>query len=162
MTPLVGALGLLLVGAGCGSPAFDESSSTSTAGAEAGGRREVMGGLTVELRVPASVHAGDTLSTTMLVENGSGRPIEDANCGLSNTRHALVPEAEPDAELWSWTMTQCAGPFTYVVGFRDEWVGPTFAASDRSGVPLPPGDYVAAWDVQGERFQYPVTVLPPA
>jgi hypothetical protein len=45
-------------------------------------------------------------------------------------------------------------------GFKDEYDGPTFPATTRTGEPLPPGDYVAAMEISGlsERLEYNVAV----
>lgn len=119
---------------------------------------EVLGGLTVKLTVPPSVQAGGELNTTMHVENRSGDPVTDPACRLSSTRHALIPVDQPDAELWMVTVTDCGGPVTYEPGAVDDFAGPTFRAATKYGDALPPGDYLAAWEVDGQRLEYPVEV----
>ena len=94
----------------------------------------------------------------MHVENRSGSPVTDPGCQLSNTRHALIPVDQPDAELWTVTMTDCGGPFAYEPGVVDDFTGPTFQAAAKNGDPLPPGDYLAVWEVDGQRLEYPVEV----
>ena len=119
---------------------------------------EVFGGLSVSLLVPPSIQTGGELDTTMHVENRSGSPVTDPGCQLSNTRHALIPVDQPDAELWTVTMTDCGGPFAYEPGVVDDFTGPTFQAAAKNGDPLPPGDYLAVWEVDGQRLEYPVEV----
>ena len=50
--------------------------------------------------------------TTVSAEYRSGGPVSDPGCQLANTRHALVPVHDPEAQLWMVTETDCAGPFT--------------------------------------------------
>jgi hypothetical protein len=119
---------------------------------------EVLGGLSVKLLVPSSIETGGEVSTTMHVENRSGSPVTDPGCRLSNTRHALISVDQPDAKLWIVTTTDCGGPFTYEPGVIDDFGGPTFPAATKYGDPLPPGDYLAVWEVDGQRLQYPVEV----
>src|SRR3546814_20255362 len=101
---------------------------------------EVFGGLSVSLLVPPSVKTGGELNTTMHVENRSDSPVTDPGCQLSNTRHALIPVDQPDADLWTVTMTDCGGPFAYEPGVVADFPGPTFQAPTTTGNPPPPGD----------------------
>jgi len=141
-------------------PQSDPAATTEAAPGQAGvpAEAEVFGGLSVSLLVPPSVQTGGELTTTMHVENRSESPVTDPGCQLSNTRHALIPVDQPDAELWTVTMTDCGGPFVYEPGVVDDFTGPTFQAATKDGDPLPPGDYLAAWEVDGQRLEYPVEV----
>lgn len=141
------------------SPPPDPTTTAAGAGpADVPAEAEIFGGLSVKLVVPSSVRAGGELNTTMRVENRSGSPVTDPGCRLSNTRHALIPVDQPDAELWMVTMTDCGGPFTYEPGVADDFTGPTFQAVTQDGDPLPPGDYLATWEVEDQRLEYPVEV----
>lgn len=135
------------------------SQPVRTAPGPAPSRQEVLGGLTVELIVPATVRSGSKIRTAVRAVNESGHPVIDPRCVLGNSRSALVPVEEPDAELWGRTMTQCADQHTYEPGASEEFGGPSFPATDMFGSPLPVGEYLASWEVDGKRFQYPVTVL---
>ncbi|HEY9558943.1 MAG TPA: hypothetical protein VIR58_19565 [Acidimicrobiales bacterium] len=142
------------------SPQSDPVATTEAAAGQADvpAETEVFGGLSVSLLVPPSVKTGGELNTTMHVENRSDSPVTDPGCQLSNTRHALIPVDQPDADLWTVTMTDCGGPFAYEPGVVDDFTGPTFQAATNNGDPLPPGDYLAAWEMDGHRLEYPVEV----
>lgn len=142
------------------SPQPDPTTTTEAGGgrADVPAHAEVFGGLSVRLLVPPSVQTGGELNTTMHIENRSDSPVTDPGCQLSNTRHALIPVDQPDAELWTVTMTDCGGPFAYEPGVVDDFAGPTFQAATKDGHPLPPGDYLAVWEVDGQRLEYPVGV----
>jgi hypothetical protein len=120
--------------------------------------------ITIELRVPETVASGDELPTTMAVENPSDHAITDPGCEVSSYRYGLVPEDEPDSDLWQGVTVACEGPFTMEPGYRAEFDGPAFVAATRYGVPLDPGEYVATveWFVGlSQRLTYPVTVTEP-
>jgi hypothetical protein len=91
--------------------------------------------LTVELRVPETVASGDELPTTMVVESPSDHGITDPACELASYRYGLVPEGEPDSDLWQAVVVACDGPFTMAPGYKAEFDGPTFIAATRYGVP---------------------------
>ena len=120
--------------------------------------------LTIELRVPETVASGEELSTTMLVENPSDQTITDPACERPSYRYGLVPEDEPDSDLWQFVLVDCDGPFTMEPGYHAEFDGPTFIAATRYGVPLDPGEYIATVEWPAGLFQrltYPVTVTEP-
>ncbi len=119
---------------------------------------EVLGGLTVELIVPPSVRSGGSLQTTMRAENKSEQPVTDPGCQLGAARFGLLPVEDPDGGLWQGYTVDCGGPFTYEPGASEEYTGFAFRATDAYGTPLTPGDYLAAWEVDGKRLLYSVTV----
>lgn len=122
---------------------------------------EVLSGLSIELVGPLSVRPGGELMTTLHVENRSGGPVIDPGCQLGSTAHALVPVDNPGAELRGITVVDCGGPFTYEVGAVEDFAGPTFVASTKVGDPLPPGNYHAAVEIDGQRLAYPVEITSP-
>src|SRR5919106_6949467 len=74
--------------------------------------------LAIELRVPETVASGDELPTTMVVENPSDHAITDPGCEVSSYRYGLVPEDEPDSDLWQGVTVACEAPFTMEPGTR--------------------------------------------
>jgi hypothetical protein len=150
----------------CGTAASDEPTSA------AGGRRvEVttplyaggpLDGLTVTLElVRTTVPSGGRTRSTFTIENRTDQPITDPGCRFAAAAHDLIPADEPDAELSRAAVVDCAGPFTFTPGYRDRYTGPDFIAAHMvEGEPMPPGEYLAAVDIQGfsERLSVPVLV----
>lgn len=120
----------------------------------------IFDGLTIWLTVPPTVRSGETLDVTLHAENRTESPVTDPGCQLVGTGSALIPDDEPDAELWLVSVVDCGGPYVYEPGMVDESTGPTFIAATKYGDPLPPGDYLAAWEVDGQRLEYPVEIVP--
>ena len=120
----------------------------------------IFDGLTVQLTVPPTVRSGETLDVTLHAENRTESPVTDPGCQLVGTGSALIPVGEPDAELWLVSVVDCGGPYVYEPGMVEESTGPTFIAATKFGDALPPGDYLAAWEVDGQRLEYPVEVVP--
>lgn len=115
--------------------------------------------ISVEL---ASVHvtSGETLASSLVVENPSAKTVIDPDCSIGGGRYALVPVDDPDAEVWVQVTVDCGGPNRMEPGYREESSGPDFPAHTKYGDPLPPGEYLAVLEVQGlsQRLEYPVTV----
>ncbi len=122
---------------------------------------EVFGGLSVELVVPSAVESGAEVPTRLRVANRSDGPLTDPGCALSSGRYALIPVDDVSAELWVQPVVDCGGPYTYEVGAAEEYDGPGFIAASKLGEPLPPGRYLAAWEVNDQRLEYPITVTAP-
>lgn len=117
--------------------------------------------LTIELRLESTeVEAGGQIESEVLIRNDSDRPVTDPGCLLYAPRFALVPEDDPDAELWGAIVVDCSGPATMHPGEDERASGPTFRAADKYGEPLPPGDYLAVMDLERRRqdIVVPVTV----
>jgi hypothetical protein len=117
--------------------------------------------LAIELRVPESAATAEELPTTMALANPSDHAITDPACERPSYRYALVPESEPDSDLWQAVIVDCGGLFTMEPGYKAEFDGPTIIAATRYGVPLDPGKYVATVEWSAGPFQrltYPVTV----
>ena len=142
-----------------------EASATSTTGSttKTSVRQPetvIFDGLTIWLTVPPTARPGETLDVTLHAENRTESPVTDPGCALNGTGSALIPVDEPDAELWLVSVVDCGGPYVYEPGTVDESTGPTFIAATKYGGPLPPGDYLAAWEVDGQRLEYPVEIVP--
>lgn len=84
----------------------------------------------------------------------------DPACVIGSGRYALVPIDDPDPELWLRPVVDCQGPTEMRDGYRDRSSGRTFFARTKHGEPLPPGDYIAALEIEGysERLEVPVKV----
>jgi hypothetical protein len=130
MRRTLAALALALTAA-CGASS-EGSRAAETRSAQ---RARPLDELTVELRVPETVASGDELPTTMVVESPSDHGITDPACELASYRYGLVPEGEPDSDLWQAVVVACDGPFTMAPGYKAEFDGPTFIAATRYGVP---------------------------
>ncbi|MCZ7530391.1 MAG: hypothetical protein M5U31_08595 [Acidimicrobiia bacterium] len=169
----VAALALLAGCTGSGgdsSPSKSSSTSSGTSSSTSPGPStttheigpasiEVFGGLTVRLVFEElTVESGDQLPNRLQVENTSGHPVTDPGCVLGATAAAIIPADDPEAELWMQTIVDCEGPFEFPDGSSDEWDGPRFIAATPTGEPLPPGDYIAAVEIDGQRLEYPVEV----
>ena len=96
------------------------------------------------------------------MENRSGKPVRDPGCRLYAPNYGLVPESDPDAELWGQVVVDCAGPNVMEPGYKDRFAGPTFRATDKFGDPLPPGDYIATMrlELRAEAITAPVEITP--
>jgi hypothetical protein len=144
---------------GQGGPSAQATASPSTA---ATASKQPLDGLSIELHLTSeSVEAGRVVASQLDVENNSGRTIVDRSCWLAAGRFGVVPADEPDAELWQAVVVDCAGPRMLADGFTDRFSGPDFQASDMYGEPLPPGDYVAALEIEGfsERLSQPLEIV---
>ena len=160
------ALALLLVGCAESSDAATESGGPDETGRdrvttspEAGG---ALDGLTLTLEMTkTTLEQGESWMPTFSIENNSGRTIIDPSCNLWGVMQGIVPEDDPQAELWQAIVTDCAGNFPMPDGYSDKRHPLAFRATDMTGEPLPPGEYVAALEVQGfaERLEVPVTVV---
>ncbi len=70
-----------------------------------------------------------------------------------------MPVDDPDSELWQQYVMDCSGPFEMPDGYDDEHGSFDFAARTKTGEPLPPGEYIAALEIEGYgRLEQPVTV----
>lgn len=117
--------------------------------------------LTIRLELKAdSVPSGGQVGAVLIVSNNSGRTVVDPDCRLGAGRYALVPVDDPGAELWLQPVVDCSGPFEMPDGFSERYGGKTFPARTKFGDALPPGDYIAALEIQGfsERLEQPVEV----
>ena len=106
--------------------------------------------LTITLRLEApSVSSGGEVASTLSVRNDSGKTIVDPTCLIPSGRYALVPEDDPEAELWLQPVVDCGGDFKMPDGFFDRYTGPGFPARTMHGDPLPPGEYLASLEIEG-------------
>lgn len=138
-------------------PPTSASSSTSTAGR--GPSSGVFDSLSVTLSLHASeVRQGKTLRSTLTFENGSRTVVTDPACLRVTGSHALVPVDEPDAELWMRSIVDCLGDLKMPPGYTERIRAYEFYARTKYGEPLPPGEYLAVIDLQGQRLEQPVTI----
>lgn len=142
-----------------GSPPAQATPSPSTPPATS---QQPLDGLSIELHLESgSVEPGGVVASLLDVENSSGRTVVDRSCWLAAGRFGVVPADEPDAELWQAVVVDCGGPRRLENGFIDRLSGPDFQASDMYGEPLPPGNYVAALEIEGlsERLLQPLEIV---
>lgn len=119
--------------------------------------------LDLRLAVNATeVPAGCEVTGWLLVANDSGDTVVVQDCELGLGRAALVPAADPDAELWIQPVADCAGDVDIPDGYEGEWGSFDFYAATMFGELLEPGDHLAALEIAGwsGRFEIPVTVVP--
>ena len=118
--------------------------------------------LTIRLELSREeVGPGGGIPSLISVRNTSDRSVTDPGCLLYAPRYALIPADDPTADLWGSVVVDCAGSNTMRPGFRETSVGPTFSATDMYGDPLPPGEYVAAMELEllSRRLLVPVTIV---
>ncbi|MBW3595576.1 MAG: hypothetical protein KY391_08365, partial [Actinobacteria bacterium] len=105
--------------------------------------------LTMSLELRSNeVVTGGRIPSTVSVKNETQRPVVDPGCALYAYSYALVPVDQPDAELWGQVIVDCAGSRVLKAGYIDRYKGPTFAATDKFGEPLPVGEYLAVMELQ--------------
>lgn len=127
------------------------------------GSKQPLDALSIELRLASeSIESGRVVASHLDVANNSGHAVVDRACWLAAGWFGVLPADDPDAELWQTIVVDCVGPRTLGDGSVDRIPGPDFQASDRYGEPLPPGDYVAALEIEGfpERLLQPLEVIP--
>lgn len=116
-------------------------------------------GLTIVLKLAASsIRSGGSVASTVTVKNHSGATITDPSCLLAAYGFALVPENDPEADLWGRVIVDCGGGFKMPDGFIDTKSGPTFPARTDRGYPLAPGNYLATLEIDGHRVAVPIEV----
>jgi hypothetical protein len=110
----------------------------------------------------SEVPSGGELASTMTIANHSGHEIVDPDCRRGSAAYGVVPADDPNAELSLRSTADCGGPFAMPDGFEATYAGPTFLATTSTGEPLPPGDYLAVYDLEdrSEPLRYPITVTP--
>lgn len=120
--------------------------------------------LSIELQLASTtVESGRAVGSSLEIKNDSGTTVTDPECWLGAVQFALIPADEPDAELWQQIVVDCGGPFRMKDGFTDRLTGPDFQASTMHGQPLPPGDYIAALEIEGfsTRLMQPIEIVAP-
>ena len=143
----------------CGGEAEPTTSPTTDVTQSAAPQRFDELDLRLEL-TSSEVASGGELATTLIVENRSGHELTDSGCQIGAGRYALIPVDERSAELWLVPEVDCSGPFVMADGFAERSDGPTFLARTKFGESLPPGDYIAALQIEGrsDRLEYPVQI----
>jgi hypothetical protein len=157
---LVVILALVACDAGADEPVIRAKSSTPAPAPSSTPNR--LDGLTLELELATgTVRSGGALRSWLDIKNHSGATIVDPECWLGAARFGLIPADDPEAELWQAIVVDCGGPFRMKDGYIDRHQGPTFQASTTYGDPLPPGDYIAALEIEGfsRRLQQPIEIV---
>ena len=158
----------LTIGVACGGVSSGPSSGRSEPGAAASPTPSDTGpqafdGLTITLHLSSTeVESGGEIQSEVVIKNKTERPVTDPGCLFHSPRFALVPEDDPESELWGAIIVDCAGPSVLHPGESERSSGPTFRAADKYGEPLPPGDYLAVMDLEErtERVVERVMVTP--
>ncbi|MDQ3645389.1 MAG: hypothetical protein M3345_00470 [Actinomycetota bacterium] len=106
-----------------------------------------------------SVASGERATLEITVRNETDEPITDPGCYLAQTSAAIIPEGEPDAELWLQVITDCQGPSKMDPGDQEAWETILYART-KSGEGLEAGRYIAALEMRGvdHRFELPIEV----
>jgi hypothetical protein len=109
-----------------------------------------------------TVVTGGSLKTFLDVENNTNMTIVDRACWLGAGRFGLIPVDDPGADLWQSVTVDCGGPFRMKPGFIDRFSRPQIQATNMTGDPLPPGEYLAVLEIEGysERLVQPVVIEP--
>ncbi|CAN5876906.1 hypothetical protein BH24ACT6_BH24ACT6_18010 [soil metagenome] len=106
-----------------------------------------------------TVQSGRILTAQLHLSNRSGETVTDPGCVLGSGPFGLVPVDDPNSELWQQYVMDCSGPFEMPDGYDDAHGSFDFAARTKFGEPLPPGEYIAALEIEGYgRLEQPVTV----
>lgn len=114
--------------------------------------------ISIELKED-TVKSGARTAFSVTVRNDSDQTVTDPGCYLAQTRAAIIPEDDPDAELWLQVVTDCGGPFEMEPGYESTWTT-TLIARTKTGEALSPGRHIAALEIRGvaHRFELPIEV----
>lgn len=112
----------------------------------------------VELK-EGSVPSGGKAMFLVTISNETEKTTIDPGCYLGQTSAAIIPEGEPDSELWLQIVVDCGGPFKMKPGFEEVWKT-NLLARTKFGEDLESGQYIAALEIRGvdRRFELPIEV----